>query len=87
MAKSYGTDVKPLFRPKDINCMAGQGVSLDDPGYMCDPNGDTTFADHANARLVYSRLTGTKHPMPPDGPWTQAQLDIYSAWMTDGFQP
>jgi hypothetical protein len=87
MAKSYGADIKPLFRAKDIHCMSAQGISLDDPQFMCDPAGDGTFADHANARLVHSRLTDPTSPMPPDGPWPQAQIDTYESWMNDGFKP
>lgn len=79
MAKSYAADIKPLFRPKGIACMAGQGVSLDDPAYMCYATGDGTYPDHANARLVYTRLTDVAHRMPPDGAWPQARLDTYSS--------
>ena len=38
------------------------GVLLDDFNYMSDPTGDGVFADHANGRHVYARLTGEEHP-------------------------
>jgi hypothetical protein len=86
VATTYGADIQPLFRAKDIKCMSAH-VSLNDPQYMCDPAGDGTFPDHANARLVYSRLTDPNSPMPPDGPWPPSQIATYQSWMTDGFQP
>ena len=46
---SYVADVRPLFRPQDIACMAGGGVLLDDSAYMTDAGGDGSFADHAHA--------------------------------------
>ena len=60
--KSYSKDVKPLFRQRDIDCMNPFGVLLDDFNYMSDPTGDGVFADHANGRHVYARLTGEEHP-------------------------
>ena len=87
MPKTYAADIKPLFRPKDLSCMARQGVLLEDPQYMCDPAGSALFPDHANARLVHARLTDEQRPMPPDGPWPQVQIDAYAAWMSDGFTP
>lgn len=69
--------------------MSGQGVYLDDYHYMSDPSGDSSYADHANARHVYARLTGTETPrMPQGGPfWTTQQLDTFQSWMTGGFLP
>lgn len=87
MQKSYAADVRPLFRPQDIACMAGSGVLLDDPAYMTDTRGDDAFVDHAHARLIYARLTDTSKPMPPDGPWPREKLDQYKSWMDGGFNP
>src|SRR4051812_26050838 len=84
--KSFAADIQPLFRAHDITCMAGQGVMLDDANFMCDPAGDTTFADHANAREVHARLTDADSPMPPDGAWPADRIATYEAWMSDGFQ-
>jgi hypothetical protein len=62
-------------------------VRLNDFTYMSDPGGDDTFADHSNARDVFSRLTGATTPrMPMGGPfWTDEQLQLFDQWMTDGF--
>lgn len=87
MPKSFTKDVRPFFRPQDIGCMNRGGVLLDSQDYMCDLAGSEAFADHANARTVYARLTAVEGRMPPDGKWPKAKLDVYAAWMADGFLP
>jgi len=89
MPVSFQNDILPLFRRIDINHMKPMGVLLDDYGYMSDPAGDSTYADHANARGVNCYLTGECQPqMPLGGPyWTPDQLQLFQQWMTDGFQP
>ena len=58
MALSFATDIRPLFRAEDIDCMKSMGIDLQDPAWMCVP---------ANAQSVYGTLSdGT---MPPDEPW------------------
>jgi hypothetical protein len=86
---SFRTDVAPLFTSPQIGCMSAQGVQLDDYRYMSDPGGDGNYPDHANARHVYARLTGTEAPrMPPGGPFfTAPKLQIFADWMQGGFQP
>ena len=83
MATSYTMDVRPLFRAKDVACMAQKGVMLGDADWMCDPATSDEFVDHGNARKVFSVLS--EGQMPPDGAWTQARLDVYKQWMQDGF--
>ena len=87
MAVLFAADIAPLFTERDIGCMSGFGVELDDYGYMGDATGDATFSDHANARHVHARLAGTERPrMPAGGPfWSEAQLQLFDQWMTDGF--
>jgi hypothetical protein len=53
------------------------------------PDGDAVYADHANARHVYGRLSGTESGrMPLGGPyWSLAMLQIFSDWMKGGFLP
>jgi hypothetical protein len=87
MPVSFAQGIAPLFRPEDLTCMKGFGVQLDDYAYMSDPDADSTYADHANARNVYAHLTGTTPPqMPMGGPyWSKDQLDLFEQWMTDGF--
>lgn len=79
----YSTDIRPLFRDHDVTCMDNQGVEIGNVDYMCDASGDGTFPDHANARLVYSRVADGS--MPPDGVWSQVNLDLYQRWMWEGF--
>jgi hypothetical protein len=82
---TYSADVRPKFRPQDINCMARHHVKLNDATWMCDATPGNGFADHGNARLVYSKLSSGD--MPPDGPWPADWLTTYQNWMTAGFQP
>ena len=83
MGTSFATDIRPLFRPGDIGCMAPRGVLLGSVDWMCDPSPTFAFADHGNARRVWFMLSsGT---MPPGAKWPQDRLDIFKQWMTDGF--
>jgi hypothetical protein len=79
---SFAADIKPLFRPIDIEHMKGGGVALDDYTYMSKP---------ANANLVLETVSpqGGKPPsMPPGGPyWTAAQIALFKAWQSGGYQP
>jgi hypothetical protein len=82
-------DIAAMFTDAQAACMAGQGVSLKDYAYMSDAGGDQTYPDHANARHVFARLSGTTEGrrMPPGGPfWSSAQLAQFQDWMTGGFQ-
>jgi len=81
MAVSFANDIKPHFRPIDVQHMQDYGVPLDDYSYMSDPTNN-----HENAQDVLNELTAKR--MPPGGPfWTQDKLDIFKQWMTDGYQP
>ena len=77
---SFAKDIRPLFRPVDIEHMTALEVPLDDYAFMSDP---------ANAQSVLEYLNGTQQPqMPPGGPyWTEDQLNLYSAWMSGGRRP
>ena len=81
---SFANDIKPLFRPVDVEHMKRAGVVLDDYAYMSDPTDE-----HAHARSVHDRLTGEKKPrMPPGGPfWTAEQIALFEKWMSDGYAP
>jgi hypothetical protein len=89
LVTSFADDVVHLFSTGQIGCMSGQDVQLDDYTYMSDSSGDASFADHANARHVYARLTGTETPrMPPGGPFfPPAKLQTFDDWMQEGFLP
>jgi hypothetical protein len=78
---SFAKDIKPLFRPIDIQHMNSFGVLLDDYAYMSDATGN-----HAHAQGVYDTLASQS--MPPGGPfWTAAQLTLFTDWMKGGCQP
>jgi|EndMetStandDraft_5_1072996.scaffolds.fasta_scaffold752202_2 hypothetical protein len=84
MPVTYEHDIRPKFRTRDINCMTPRGYPIGDAQWMCDPAAGNDFADHGNARLVFSVLSAGQ--MPPDGTWSQDWLDTYQAWMAGGFQ-
>jgi hypothetical protein len=85
MATTYAKDIRPLFRAQDITCMSKAGVRLGEAAWMCDPASHSGFADHGNARHVYTTLE--KGVMPPDKKWAQQALNTYKAWMNEGFAP
>lgn len=77
---SFERDIRPLFRPMDIQHMSPMDVLLDDYAYM---------SNAQNAQAVYEFLNGTKQPqMPPGGPfWSDEQLKLFAQWMEQGRQP
>jgi hypothetical protein len=85
MAASFATDILPLFRPMDIQCMRGRGVLLADYVYMSTQDGGT----FANATMVLSYLKGDSTPqMPFGGPyWSSESLDLFQSWINGGCQP
>ena len=80
----FARDIRPLFRPIDVEHMRPFDVLLDDYAYMAD-----AANDHQHAWDVYDCLAGIKQPqMPIGGPfWTADQLALYERWMNEGFQP
>ena len=81
---SFWRDIRPLFRPIDVEHMRAFDVLLDDYRYMAD-----AANNHRHARDVHDYLAGIRQPqMPIGGPfWTADQLALYERWMTEGFQP
>ena len=79
---SFSADIKPLFRAVDISHMKRFRVELDDYTYMSNP-------DNANKVLAtLSPHDGEPPTMPPGGPyWTAAQLELFTQWQSDGYQP
>ena len=73
MALSFATDIRPLFRDGDIDCMKTMGIDLEDPAWMCVP---------ANAQLVYGTVSGGS--MPPDEPWRADWVARFKDWMDAG---
>jgi hypothetical protein len=73
MSLSFATDIRPLFRDDDIQCMETSGVKLDDPAWMCVPG---------NAQSVHEQVSaGT---MPPDAPWPPDRVALFKKWMDEG---
>jgi hypothetical protein len=50
MAKSFATDILPMFKPGDIGCMAPRGILIGSADWMCDPTAGNGYPDHGNAR-------------------------------------
>ena len=84
MATTFTTKILPLFRRRDIGCMAQRGILIGSADWMCDPAATNNYPDHGNARRVYTALT--RGIMPPDGKWPQDRLDTFQKWMDEGFQ-
>ena len=74
-APSFATDIKPLFRPRDVTVM--EAVA----GWRLDNYEDVK----ANATKIRGRLqNGT---MPCDGAWPQTDIDLFGKWIDGGMQP
>ena len=73
MALSFATDIRPLFRGEDIDCMGPMGIALDDPAWMCVP---------ANAHSVYATVVDGS--MPPGEPWPEDRVALFKQWMDAG---
>jgi hypothetical protein len=77
----FQSDILPLFTERDIRAMnkAFNLASYDD------------VKKHAPA--IYDRIRGiggaVMPPPPPrgEGPWPQANIDLFAQWMADGYQP
>jgi hypothetical protein len=73
MALSFASDIRPLFRDEDVECMESMGVALHDAAWMCVP---------ANAQSVYGAVSGGT--MPPDEAWTADRVSLFKEWMDAG---
>ena len=73
MSLSFAQDIRPRFRPEDIEHMA----------FAFDLN---DFADVvANAELIYARLADKS--MPPDQPWPAAEIAKFRQGIDAGLHP
>lgn len=70
---SYAEDIRPLFRPKDINAMKRvfDLSSYDDV--------------KKNAEAIYGRLSAGS--MPCDGPWPEENVKLFKKWIDEGMKP
>ena len=78
---SFETDIVPLFRPMDIQCMRSRDVFLIDYTYMSTPG---------NASEVVGLLRGAVEStprMPYGGPyWSEDSIELLQSWIDGGYQ-
>ena len=73
-AFSFATDIRPLFRDKDINAMKAFGIDL------------SSYEDvKRRAQDIYARLSAKR--MPCDGPWSDDHMQKLKEWMQTGMEP
>lgn len=72
---SFARDIRPLFRPKDINAMRNFG------GFDLSKYDDVV----ANAGTIYERLRDGS--MPCDAPWQPEFVDLFSRWRDENMPP
>lgn len=72
---SFASDIRPLFRDSDVSAMIRFG------GFDLSKYEDV----RDNADHIYERLSD--RTMPCDGPWRQADIDLFAQWITNGKQP
>ena len=75
---SFARDILPLFRPKDVEHMAGLNLDL-----------SQYDAVRAKARAIAQRVAASGRPMPPppDQRWTKIQIELFERWVAEGFPP
>ena len=74
MPLSFTTDIRRLFRDRDVDAMKEYTLDL------------SSYEDvKAQASEIYERLEeGT---MPCDAPWPEEQVSLFKQWMEDGMLP
>ncbi len=73
-ALSYASDIRPLFRDKDINAMKAFGIDL------------SSYEDVKNrAQHIFSRLSAKE--MPCDGSWEESHVQKIKKWIESGMAP
>ena len=73
-AFSFATDIRPLFRDKDINAMKSFGIDL------------SSYEDvKRRAQDIYARLSEKR--MPCDGPWSDNHVQKLKEWIQSGMAP
>jgi len=73
-AFSFATDIRPLFRDKDIKAMKPMGIDL------------SSYEDvKKRAQDIYARLSAKE--MPCDGPWSENNVQKLKTWMQSGMEP
>lgn len=75
MSVSFATDIRPLFRDKDIHEMR-EVMEMDLASY------DTV---RKRAALIYKQVASGW--MPCDTPWGEDQVALFKRWMDEGLAP
>ena len=76
---SFEHDIRPLFRPIDIEHMKPFDVRLDDYAYM---------SDTERAERVYSAIESKQMPPPDEGfTWPEDDVRKLRAWIDGGCRP
>lgn len=75
MSVGFETDIRPLFRPKDVSVMlAVRGLDL------------SSYEDvKANAEMIYERVD--RGDMPCDGAWPETHVNLFRSWIDSGLNP
>jgi hypothetical protein len=76
---SFAADIRPLFRPLDIDHMA----------WFCDLASHEDVRKHAQDILDRLQPQGPDVMPPPDrgGPWNLGQIRLFEAWIDGGCAP
>ncbi len=73
-AFSFATDIRPLFRDKDIKAMKPNGIDL------------SSYEDvKKRVQDIYARLSAKE--MPCDEPWSENNVQRFKEWMESGMDP
>jgi succinate dehydrogenase/fumarate reductase cytochrome b subunit len=72
-ALSFATDIRPLFRDKDIKAMKAMGIDLSSYENV-----------KKRAQHIYARLSAKQ--MPCDGPWSENNVQKLKEWMDSGME-
>ncbi len=71
---SFAADIRPLFRPYDVESMKPNGMDL------------SSYEDvKKHAQDIYARLSAKE--MPCDGSWKDDDLEKIKEWIDSGSQP
>ncbi len=71
---SFAADIRPLFRPFDVESMKPAGLDL------------SSYEEvKKRAQAIYTRLSAKQ--MPCDGPWSDNHLQKFKEWMEGGMEP
>ena len=71
---SFAADIRPLFRPFDVESMKPAGLDL---------SSYDEVKKHAQA--IYARLSAKQ--MPCDGSWSDSQMQKFKKWMEGAMEP